>query len=222
MPSLTRNFDIDFFLAAARSKRKPILFRKKQVIFSQGSRSDAIFYIEDGNVKLTVTSGQGKEAIIGVLGPGDIFGESCIASDRLVRFHTATAFTDVRVVKIARTAVMSTLPEQCGAFYALISLLLRLHFRVQQDFANALLESSEKRLARALFAIARLNENKTPSFPTISQQDWADMIGITRQRVNVLLRRFRKSRFIDDALGLKVNPSLLTVLAEQPGREAEA
>ena len=211
-PATSQPFSIDGFLAAVRAQKKIVHFRRKQTIFSQGERSDAMFYIEKGTVKLTVASRDGKEAIIAVFDGGTFFGESCIASDRPARFHTAIALTDMRVVKIDRKAIINTLRATSDAFYDCISTLLMRSARVQQDFANNLLETSEKRLARALLSISRLNDGQSPPFSKITQQDWANMIGITRQRVNALLAQFRESGFIDDAVGLRVNPSIAFVL----------
>jgi CRP/FNR family transcriptional regulator, cyclic AMP receptor protein len=219
MPSPIKPFDIDSFLAAVHAGRKIIRFRRNQTIFSQGEGSDAIFYIEKGSVKLTITSEEGREAIVGVFGGGDFFGESCIASGRPVRFHTAIAITDTRVVNIGRDAIINALRASSDALYAFVSSLLRRDARMQQDLASYILETGEKRLARALLMIARLNENHTPPFASFSQQDWADMIGLTRQRINALLKGFRKSGFISDARGLKVNPSILTVLPKGLGRK---
>jgi CRP/FNR family cyclic AMP-dependent transcriptional regulator len=181
MPSPIKPFNIDSFLAAVHARRKIIHFRRNQTIFSQGEGSDAIFYIEKGSVKLTITSEEGREAIVGVFGGGDFFGESCIASDRPVRFHTAIAITDTRVVKICRDAIINALRASSDALYAFVSSLLRRDARIQQDLAIYISETGKKRLARALLTRAR--------FAKFSQQDWADMIGLTRQRVNVLLQR---------------------------------
>src|ERR1700716_416222 len=181
MPSHIKPFNIDSFLAAVHARIKIIHFRRNQTIFSQGEGSDAIFYIEKGSVKLTITSEEGREEIVGVFGGGDFFGESCIASDRPVRFHTAIAITDTRVVKICRDAIINALRASSDALYAFVSSLLRRDARIQEDLAIYISETGKKRLARALLTRAR--------FAKFSQQDWADMIGLTRQRVNVLLQR---------------------------------
>jgi CRP-like cAMP-binding protein len=206
MPSPIKPFNIASFLAAVHARRKIIHFGRNQTIFSQGEGSDAIFYIEKGSVKLTITSEEGREAIVGVLGEGDFFGESCIASDRPVRFHTAIALTDTRVVKIGRDAIINALRASSDAMYAFVSYLLRRDARIQQDLAIYISETGKKRLARALLTRARLNENHTPPFAKFSQQDWADMIGLTRQRVNVLLQRLipPSSQFSKKGLGRKL------------------
>jgi len=198
MPSPIKPFNIDSFLAAVHARRKIIHFRRNQTIFSQGEGSDAIFYIEKGSVKLTITSEEGREAIVGVFGGGDFFGESCIASDRPVRFHTAIAITDTRVVKICRDAIINALRASSDALYAFVSSLLRRDARIQQDLAIYISETGKKRLARTLLTRAR--------FAKFSQQDWADMIGLTRQRVNVLLQRLTppSSQFSKKGLGRKL------------------
>jgi CRP-like cAMP-binding protein len=214
MPPPAKTFDIDALLFALGSKRNSVRLGRNQILFVEGERSDSMFYIESGTVKLTVTSSNGREAIIGIFDDGDFLGESCIVSDRPIRFHTATAMTDVRLVKIGRDAIVNRLRAAGDAFYALVSSILRQNARTQQDFANRLLEPSDKRLARALLALSRLNERQIRPLDHITQQDWAEMIGISRQRVNVLLRQFRKSGLVSDARGVKVNPDILTVIED--------
>ena len=122
-------------------------------------------------------------------------------------------------MKIGRDAIINALRASSDALYAFVSYLLRRDARIQQDLAVYISETGKKRLARALLTRARLNENHTPPFAKFSQQDWADMIGLTRQHVNVLLQGFRKSGFISDARGFKVNPSILTVVQKGLGRQ---
>lgn len=215
MPCSTNTFDIVDLLAALGTKGKTVRLSKNQIIFSQGDRSDAMFYIESGNVKLAVTSHQGKEAILGVFEAGDFIGESCISSDRPVRFQTATAITEARLIRIDRHAIVNALRAKGEVFYLFISSVMRHNIRVQEAFANSLLESSEKRLARALLTMYRLKESHSPPYPNITQQNWAEMIGITRQRVNVLLKQFRKSGLIEDARGLRVKPDILAMLDDR-------
>lgn len=169
-----------------------------------------MFYIEQGIVKLTVASTGGKEVIVDVLGSENFFGESSIAYATPVRFQSAIALTDVSLVKIDGNAIKNALRAASNALYDCISLFRR-HDRIRQDFANNLLNFSEKRLARALLSVSKLNNGDRSSCPDITQQDRADMLGITRQRVNILLKQFRKQGFIRDENGLKVDPSIVAV-----------
>jgi CRP/FNR family transcriptional regulator, cyclic AMP receptor protein len=197
-PSTLNRFDLDAFLAAGTADRKLVLFRKKQIIFSEGDRSDAIFFIEHGIVKLTVTSDQGKEAVIGVFDGGHLFGESCLAPDQPVRFHNAIALTDMRVAKIDRQVIIRSLRGGGERCYRLVTYLLRRNVKIQEDLVNNLLYPSEVRLLRVLLSLTNSLEcDKTEYFPKLSQQTLAEMIGITRQRVNVLMKNLKSSGLIN-------------------------
>jgi CRP/FNR family cyclic AMP-dependent transcriptional regulator len=76
-------FDTKTFLSTINDGRKIEAFPKKQTIFAQGDSSDAVFYIQEGKVKLTVVSQIGKEATIGILNKGDFFGEGCLTGQPL-------------------------------------------------------------------------------------------------------------------------------------------
>jgi CRP/FNR family cyclic AMP-dependent transcriptional regulator len=204
-----KTFHAASFLISICPEKRAVRFAEKEIIFSKGERSDSIFYIEKGMVKLTVTSRQGKEAIIGVFSRGDFFGESCIADDQPPRFHNAVALTDLRALKVDRDSIMRTLLEQSDACYGFLTHILRCNARIQDDLVNNLLDSSEERLARALVLLAR--SSKVEPSARISQQTLAEMIGTTRQRVNVLMQRFRKSGLIEYGRGLEVRESLRTI-----------
>lgn len=202
-------FDSATFLGFIRPEKKAICFPEKQIIFSEGERSNSVFYIEKGTVKLTVTSRQGKEAIIGVFSRGDLFGESCIASDQPVRLHNAVALTEVCLVKIGRAAIIRVLLERGDACYSFITYLLGRNTRMSTELVNNLMDSSEERLARVLFFLAQ--PGSIDSATKFSQQTLAEMIGTTRQRVNVLMKRFEKLGLIEYGHGLRVHNSLRSV-----------
>jgi CRP/FNR family transcriptional regulator, cyclic AMP receptor protein len=187
-----------------------VKFRRRQVIFAVGDRSDSLFLIERGSVKLTVNSEEGREAVIAVLGQGSFFGESALATKRFDRSVNAIALTDVRTARIARDSVLHLL-HAGGACEDLVSCLVELISQRSDDLANTLLYSSERRLARALLAMSRLSQQEDDHrIPRVSQQDLANMVGITRQRVNVLIKRFHKLGFIDHSTDLKVYRSITT------------
>jgi len=207
--SLATLFDNAAFLALISPQKKAVCFPEKQIIFSEGESSDSIFYIQKGNVKLTVTSKQGKEAIIGVFCPGDFFGENCIAPDQPLRFHNAVAFTEVRALKIDRSAIIRVLLGGGDACYGFVTYLLGRNKRMSSDLVNNLMDSSEERLARALYFLAQ--PGRFDCAAKVSQQTLAEMIGTTRQRVNVLMKRFKNSGLIEYAPGLKVHDSLRSI-----------
>jgi CRP/FNR family transcriptional regulator, cyclic AMP receptor protein len=207
-------FDPKAFLAQAGIGRTVHRFRRKQDIFSQGDPADTVFYIQEGRVRLSVLSKQGKEATIALLGPGDFLGEGCIADDQPVRMATASAITDCSVLRIEKSEMLRTLHKEHGFSDMFVAYVIERHNRTQADLIDQLFNSSEKRLARALLILARFGkEGRSETLlPDISQETLAEMIGTTRSRVNFFMNRFRKLGFIDYNGGLQVHSSLLGVV----------
>lgn len=166
-------------------------FKKRQVVFSQGSRSNALFHVAYGSVKLSVSSEQGREAILDILGSGSLFGEDAILSNHDVRLYSAVCLTDVEVTKIDHVQLLEILKERADVSYALIMYLLKRLRGVQVHLADCLINASDKRLRNALLSIADQNQNGG-RLPKLSQQTLADMIGTTRQRVNALLKERKR------------------------------
>jgi CRP-like cAMP-binding protein len=173
---------------------KTVLLRKKQVIFSHGDQSDSIFYIEKGTVKLTITSRNGKEGLIAILDGEEFFGESCLSPEKPTRLHSATAMTNMQVLKVDRAVMISILRTNAEFAYSFITALLERNRKIQEHLVSGLLNSSTEQLAQVLSSLNRLrqSEEREP-LPRLSQQDLANMVGITRQRANVLIKRLRKS-----------------------------
>ena len=181
------SLDIGGFLNAFGGERRVSPYKKKQTIFSQGDRSDSMFYIVNGSVKLALVSRSGKEAVIAIAGPGKLFGESCISLDHSVRFHSAVALTDAHLIKISKTTILRTLRAGGDASVNFVAAVLLQNAQVQEDLGTKLGDSAEESLGRV---ISSLVQSKTDtSLPRISQQTIAEMVGISRQRVNVLMKR---------------------------------
>src|SRR6202158_769592 len=104
-------FDPKTFLSTLNGGRKIEAFSKKQMIFAQGDPSDAVFYIKEGKVKLTVVSKVGKEATIGILNEGAFFGEGCLTGQRL-RLCSAAAMTDCSVMRIEKKSMVEVLHRE--------------------------------------------------------------------------------------------------------------
>jgi len=207
-------FDPRKFLANAGIGRIIQNYRSKQTIFSQGKRADAVYYIQEGRVRLSVVSKQGKEATIALLGPGDFLGEGCIASDQSVRMATATAITACTVLKIDRTEMLRVLHEEHRFSDVFVAYMVQRHNHTQADLVDQLFNSSERRLARALLLLARFGKKDRPEevIPDVSQETLAEMIGTTRSRVNFFMNKFRRLGFIDYNDRLRVHNSLLSVV----------
>jgi len=208
-------FDPHTFLSTINGGRKIEAFPKKQTIFAQGDSSDAVFYIREGKVKLTVVSQIGKEATIGILNEGDFFGEGCLTGQPL-RLCSATAMTDCSVMRIEKKAMMEVLHREQSFSEMFVAYLLARNIRYEEDLVDQLFNSSEKRLARILLLLAHFGKEGVPEtvIPKMSQETLAEMIGTTRSRVSFFLNRFRKLGFIDYQSGdaLRVHSSLLNIV----------
>jgi CRP/FNR family cyclic AMP-dependent transcriptional regulator len=209
-----RDFDPNTFLATIGEGRTIVPFQKKQTIFAQGSPADAVFYIQQGKVKLTVVSNNGKEATLGILSDSDFFGEGCLAGQSL-RMTAATAMTDCELLRIDKKAMMDVLHREHALSDMFVAYLLTRNIRYEEDLVDQLFNSSEKRLARILLLLAHFGKAGAPEtvVPKISQETLAEMIGTTRSRVSFFMNRFRTLGFIDyGASGLQVHSSLLNIV----------
>jgi CRP/FNR family cyclic AMP-dependent transcriptional regulator len=209
-------FDAQDFLDSAGVARKVTEFRKKETIFRQGDRCRNVLYIQDGGVKLSVVNETGKEAVVAILGPGDFFGEGCLAGQS-IRMGTATAVTSTAVLVIEKKEMLRVLHAEHGFSDRFISYMLARNIRIEEDLIDQLFNSSEKRLARSLLLLARYGKQDQPQrvLPKVSQELLAEMVGTTRSRVNFFMNKFRKMGFIKYNGGLQINSSLLSVVLHE-------
>jgi len=202
------------FLTQAGLRTTTVALREKQTAFSQGNPADAVFYVQSGNIRLSVISSAGKEATIALLGAGDFLGEECMADPSALRTATAAAITPATVFRIERGEMVRALHEQNTLADIFISHLLARHVHVLEDLMDQLFNSSEKRLARTLLLLARCGKHGV--IPKISQEILATMVGTTRARVNFFMNRFRKLGYVDYNIGshgvLRVHDSLVNVV----------
>jgi CRP/FNR family cyclic AMP-dependent transcriptional regulator len=207
------SFDVEKYLSTAGIARKIENYRKGQIIFSQGDQSRSVLYLQQGGVKLTVTSSGGKEAVIALLYPGDFCGEGCIAGQPL-RAATATAIEPTTALVIGKQEMIRVIHEEHEFSDRFVSHMLKRNVRVEEDLADHLFNSSEKRLARTLLLIARYGKTEQPEkvVAKISQETLAEMIGTTRSRVSYFMNKFRDLGYIKYNGGLKINSSLLRVI----------
>ena len=186
---------------------------KKDILFSQGDSTEAIFYIQKGQVKLSVVSQQGKEAVVAMLGPGAFLGEGCLAG-QLVCMATATTTEDSTLVRIEKRAMIDALHNEPTFAELFLTYLLSRNILIQEDLVDQLFNSSEKRLARVLLLMAHFGkEGKSEAvIPKISQEVLAEMVGTTRSRVSFFMNRFRKLGFLEYNGSVHVHSSLLNVV----------
>ena len=206
-------FDSETLLAKANGGRTVAIYRTNQIVFSQGEPADAVFYIQQGQVKLTVLSERGKEAVVAIFGTGDFCGEGCLAGQRL-RIATAKAIEESKIMRLEKAAMISLLHNEPEFSERFMSHLLARNIRVEADLVDQLFNSSEKRLARLLLILSKFGKDEKPErvIPKISQETLAEMVGTTRARVNFFMNKFRKMGLIDYNGHLEIHSSLLNVV----------
>jgi CRP/FNR family transcriptional regulator, cyclic AMP receptor protein len=207
------DFDLTAFLATAGVTRRISRFAPGALIFAQGAAAQTVFYVQEGEVKLSVLSSKGKEAVVGVLGPGDFFGEGCLAGQTR-RMASAYALTASVVLRISKAEMIRTLRDQPSFSDRFIAHVLARNIRVENDLVDQLFNSTEKRLARMLLLLAHYGSSdaKPRDLPKLSQETLAEMVGTTRSRVNFFMNKFRKLGFIAYNGRITIHQSLLTVV----------
>ena len=207
------SFDPKSFLTMVGEGRSIGEYRRDDIVFSQGDPADAVFYIESGEVKITVVSEQGKEAVIAILGANDFFGEGCLGG-QAQRIATVATMRDSVIVRLEKAAIVRVIQKEPAFSEMFIAHLLARAIRVEADLVDQLFNSSEKRLARMLLLLANFGKEEKPEpiLAKISQETLADMIGTTRSRVSFFMNKFRKLGLIDYNGSIEVHSSLLNVV----------
>ena len=208
-------FNAQVFLDSTGLAKSTMQYARGANIFTQGDACDHVMYIQSGGVKLSVLSKNGKEAVVAMLGPGDFFGEGCLAGQQL-RMGSATAITPSVIRLVRKDKMIRLLHNQHTMSDRFISHMLTRNIRIEEDLIDQLFNSSEKRLARTLLLLARYGKQDKPTrlVPRISQETLAEMVGTTRSRVNFFLNKFKKLGFIEyeGDQPLRINSSLLSVV----------
>jgi CRP/FNR family cyclic AMP-dependent transcriptional regulator len=206
-------FELRKFLDSAGIKRKVSKYARSAVVFAQGDPATDVFYVQLGSVKLSVLSRTGKEAVVAILGPGDFFGEGCLAGQPR-RMATASVLSASTILVIEKPEMLEMLHKEPALADRFLTHMLARNIRIEEDLIDQLFNSSEKRLARALLLLARYGKEDQPlRLPKLSQETFAEMVGTTRSRVNFFMNKFRDLGFIEYNGGdIKVNSSLLTVV----------
>jgi CRP/FNR family cyclic AMP-dependent transcriptional regulator len=209
----TSTFKAQAFLDSAGGSRKIVEYQRGDIVFTQGDPCEHVMYIQKGNIKLSVLSKSGREAVVAMLGAGEFFGEGCLAGQP-VRMGTATATAPSIILLVDKNRMVRLLHKQPALADRFIAHMLARNIRIEEDLIDQLFNSSEKRLARTLLLLARYGKHDQPvrPVPLVSQGTLAQMVGTTRSRVNFFMKKFQRLGFIDYSDGLKVNNSLLTVV----------
>jgi CRP/FNR family cyclic AMP-dependent transcriptional regulator len=211
------DFDPEAFLTQTGVGRTALTLKKKETAFVQGDPSDAVFYVQKGRLRVSVTSANGKEATLSLVGTGEFLGEECMVSAHPLRLATATAMTECELLRISKTEMVRVLHQEHALSDVFVSFLLTRNARIQADLVDQLFNSSEKRLARILLLLAQFGKESKPEtvVPKISQEVLAEMIGTTRSRVSFFMNRFRKLGFIEYNGEIRVHNSLLNIFLQE-------
>ncbi|MGD0141678.1 MAG: Crp/Fnr family transcriptional regulator [Rhizomicrobium sp.] len=206
-------FDPHEFLSKVGGGRTISIYRKNQRIFSQGEPADCVFYVLQGEIKVSVLSEQGREAVVALLGKNEFCGEGCLAGQKK-RMATAVAISECEVMRIEKDAIMRMLRKEPTFSELFLAHILLRTIRVEEDLVDQLFNSSEKRLARALLLLANFGKEGKPEpiITKVSQELLAEMIGTTRSRVSFFMNKFRKLGFISYNGKIEVHSSLLSVV----------
>ena len=218
MGKAKNGFNPKVFLAKLGTGKTISKYRKDQTIFTQGDAADTIFYIQKGKIKISVTSEQGKEAVVGVVETGQFFGEGCL-NGQSRRIATASAMEECLITSITKAAMIAVLDSEPKFSKMFMAYLLTRNNRVEEDLIDQLFNSSERRLARLLLLLANFGKEGSPEpiDASFDQGTLAEMIGTTRSRVSSFMNKFRKLGFISYNGKVEVHRSLLTaVLLEKP------
>jgi CRP-like cAMP-binding protein len=209
-------FDPKAFIARISAGKSNQRVRRNERIFAQGEPADLVFYIQEGRVKLIVTSSQGKEAVVGILQAGQFFGEGCLGNHPL-RMATTIAMEDSVITPIRKSDMLTALHDEPRFAELFTAYLLNRNNRIEADLIDHLFNSSEKRLARLLLLLANFGEEgRPPSIELqISQETLAEMIGTTRSRVSFFMNRFRKQGYISYNGKIEVHSSLLHAVLQE-------
>jgi CRP/FNR family cyclic AMP-dependent transcriptional regulator len=209
-----KTFDTTEFLSTEGPGRSILRHTAKQTFFSQGSPADSVFYLQNGQAKLTVVSQRGKEATVTMLATGDFFGEESMAGAETLRTASASAVSVCMALKIARGEMLRVLHQEHAFSDFFMKFILSRGIRTQADLVDQLFNSSERRLARTLLLMAEFGQagEPEPLIPPITQEALAEMIGTTRSRVSFFMNRFRKLGYLDYNGRIRVHTSLLNMV----------
>src|SRR5450755_3312038 len=178
-------FDPETFLHRIGNRKSTREYENKENVFKQGDVADAMFYVQAGDVKLTVLSKRGKKAVIAIFRQGDFFGEGCLGTPSL-RMSSATAVHVATITRVEKATVVRIIHDDPVFARLFIAHLISRVVRIEEDFVDQLFNSSEKRLARTLLLLSRFGTHSKPpsAILKVSQGTLAEMIGTTRSRVS--------------------------------------
>jgi CRP/FNR family cyclic AMP-dependent transcriptional regulator len=210
------DFDLDVFLAQTGSGRSLARYGERTPVFQQGDVADAIYFIQSGKASIGVVSSDGKQAVLGILGAGEFFGECCLSGHER-RLFTATTVTECSLMRLEKDVAIEALNHEPKFASLFLTRILAAKNRVEESLATHIFDNSEVRLAKTLLSLAKFGEHDRPEalIEKLSQETLAQMIGTTRSRVNLFMNKFRRLGYVDYNGDIRVHRSLLNVVLHE-------
>jgi CRP/FNR family cyclic AMP-dependent transcriptional regulator len=209
-------FDTETFLTTVGAGRTILTYRPRSYIFRQGTNCNAVYYLQQGHIALSVVSKEGKERVVGLLGPGSFVGEGCLGGQPIY-LASARASTEAVLIRIETETMIRAMHEHPEMSERFMAFLLLRNSQIESDLVDQLFNSSEKRLARLLIMLAQVGQEaelRTVVTP-INQEVMAARVGTTRSRINYFMNKFRKLGLVEYNGHLKVHSSLLNVIIRE-------
>ena len=172
---------------------------KGDVLIQEGQIGDHMYVIVEGKVKLGQTSTDGRESLLGVLGPGEMFGELSLF-DPGMRTSTATALTDTTVLLMGHDQLKPWLSGRPEVAAALLQALARRIRRTNDAMADLVFSDVPGRVAKALMDLGEKFGEVTPEGLMVThdmtQEELAQLVGASRETVNKALADFAQRGWI--------------------------
>ncbi|MEI6476940.1 MAG: Crp/Fnr family transcriptional regulator [Actinomycetes bacterium] len=189
----------DASAASLRASMETIKLGKGTVLFSEGDEGDHLYVIVEGKLKLGTSSGDGRENLLSVLGPGEMFGELSLF-DPGPRTATATAVTDVRLLSLGHDKVIPWVTQHPQVALDLLGRLSQRLRRTNEVVGDLVFSDVPGRVAKALIDLGERFGKETPEGlyvnHDLTQEELAQLVGASRETVNKALADFAGRNWI--------------------------
>ncbi|MGA5544857.1 Crp/Fnr family transcriptional regulator [Mycobacterium sp. NPDC051198] len=186
-------------VAALVRQLEPVTFRRTEVVFSEGEPGDTLFIITAGKVKIGRKSVDGRESLITLMGPSDMFGELAIF-DPGPRTSTVTALTEVKAVVMSRSVLRSWIADRPEIAEQLLRVLARRLRRTNDNLSDLIFTDVPGRVAKQLLYLAQRFGSRDGSALRVdhelTQEEIAQLVGSSRETVNKALSDFAQRGWI--------------------------
>ncbi|MEX3651083.1 MULTISPECIES: Crp/Fnr family transcriptional regulator [Mycolicibacterium] len=186
-------------VAALVRQLEPVTFRRTEVVFSEGEPGDTLYIITAGKVKIGRKSVDGRDSLITLMGPSDMFGELAIF-DPGPRTSTVTALTEVKAVVMSRSVLRSWIADRPEIAEQLLRVLARRLRRTNDNLSDLIFTDVPGRVAKQLLYLAQRFGSRDGTALRVdhelTQEEIAQLVGSSRETVNKALSDFAQRGWI--------------------------